>query len=328
MRTPKPFFRAQTQSWYLQIHGRQINLGRDEKAALREYHRIMGAEQVPTPAAPVDVLLDEFLDWTKRNRSPRTFDWYQEHLQSFLDFLPKLKISDLKNYHVTKWLENSYSTSGDTHRHGAVRTVQRALNWAVDEGYIPASPIKSYKKPPPQPREIYITPEQWTAFLARIKAPEFRDLAIFMRQTGCRPQEVRAITRKHLEGNCVVFDTLESKGKRVKRVIPLTSKALTIVERLAGEGPIFRNQKGRPWTSYALSQAFRRHAGDDPIFPYAVRHTFITDMLLAGMDPIKLAEIAGHKDLKMIMRVYSHLHLKRDHLREELQKAIGEDGEA
>ena len=93
-----------------------------------------------------------------------------------------------------------------------------------------------------------------------------------MHQSGCRPQEVRAITRKHLDGKCIVFETLESKGKRVKRAIPLTTKALAIVERLTtGEGPICKNQKGRPWTSYALSQAFRRHAKDDPIYPYAAR---------------------------------------------------------
>jgi hypothetical protein len=67
MRTPKPFFRAQTQSWYLQIQGRQISLGKDEKAAMKEYHRIMGAEQVPALTAPVD----EFLDWTKRNSRGR-----------------------------------------------------------------------------------------------------------------------------------------------------------------------------------------------------------------------------------------------------------------
>jgi hypothetical protein len=29
---------------------------------MKEYHRIMGAEQVPTAAAPVDVRLDVFLD--------------------------------------------------------------------------------------------------------------------------------------------------------------------------------------------------------------------------------------------------------------------------
>ena len=49
MRQPQPFFRTQTQtqtqSWYVQIGRRQINLGRDERQAWDEYHQLMTDRQ-------------------------------------------------------------------------------------------------------------------------------------------------------------------------------------------------------------------------------------------------------------------------------------------
>ena len=41
MRQPKPFFRKQTRSWYVQIGKKQVPLGKDEKAAWDKYHQIM-----------------------------------------------------------------------------------------------------------------------------------------------------------------------------------------------------------------------------------------------------------------------------------------------
>ena len=41
MRQPEPFFRPKKNRWYVQLGGKQINLGPDEVAAFRRYHEIM-----------------------------------------------------------------------------------------------------------------------------------------------------------------------------------------------------------------------------------------------------------------------------------------------
>ena len=38
---PKPFFRAPRGLWYVQIDGRQVNLGPDRDEAFRRYHDLM-----------------------------------------------------------------------------------------------------------------------------------------------------------------------------------------------------------------------------------------------------------------------------------------------
>ena len=133
----------------------------------------------------------------------------------------------------------------------------------------------------------------------------FRDAVLFLRWTGCRPQEMRAAEARHFQDNALVFPVLESKGKRFKRVIPLPGLALELIKRQAAkypQGALFRNSKNRTWTANALNWAFDRIGPE--IFPYALRYTFITDGLIAGVPPAVLAEIVGHRDLKMIMTVY------------------------
>lgn len=46
---------------------------------------------------------------------------------------------------------------------------------------------------------------------------------------------------------------------------------------------------------------------DRPIYPHLLRHSFITEQLRWGMNPVQLAEIVGHSETTMIARVYSHL---------------------
>ncbi len=41
MRTPKPWFRKQNQTWYIQIDGKQHRLGKDRAEAFAKFHQLM-----------------------------------------------------------------------------------------------------------------------------------------------------------------------------------------------------------------------------------------------------------------------------------------------
>jgi integrase len=327
MRIPKPYFRKQTKSWYVQIHRKQINLGPDKDTALQLYHSLM-ADQTPKNDHNLKVvqLFDAFLEWCKNNRSERTYEFYLDPLKKFSVFIGGLKVGDLKPYHVTQWID---TLSTDGVRFSGVRSIKRAFNWGLDEGYIEKSPVARIKRPPQPPREVYVTPENWRAFLAAVKPGPFLDAVLFMRYTGCRPQELCIIEARHVDGDCIVLQREESKGKKTKRVIPLTKKAKAIVDKLLVQHPtglLFRTTTGKKWTRDSFNTRFDKFEKQlgFKIYSYAIRHTFITDCLTAGMDPVKLANICGHKDLKMIHTVYSHLQLKQGHLRDELERFTGD----
>lgn len=220
MRTPRPFFRAQTGAWYLQLGKKQINLGKDKAAADKEYHRLMADHGAPTPRITAHAVIDRFIAWAEANREPGTVRFYRQHLDDFKAAIsPRLKAGDLKVHHVQAWIDDRYRGKSDNYRHNAIRSVQRAFKWAVDQDYIPHSPVAKIVKPEQTPRETIVSSEQWQAILAEVPDREFLDLLNILKETGCRPQEARIVEARHVDGERRqwILERRNSKGKKVRR---------------------------------------------------------------------------------------------------------------
>jgi site-specific recombinase XerC len=54
---------------------------------------------------------------------------------------------------------------------------------------------------------------------------------------------------------------------------------------------------------------------------YVIRHTWATEALERGVDPITVATIMGHKGLKQLYETYQHLNRKGEHLRRAMEQA-------
>jgi integrase len=262
---PKPFFRTARKAWFVQVAGKQVNLGPDREAALRRYHEVMRRRptcETAVVAEGVLALLDAFLDWCQEHKAGRTYDWYRRYLESFARAVPAgLTADGLKPFHVQRWLDAN--PGWKTGKRGAVIAVQRAFNWAVRMGLIPANPIRAVEKPKAGRREHVITAERFEAIIALVRDGEFRDLITTCWETGCRPQEVLAVEARHVDAPnaCWVFPAGESKGKERQRIVYLTDAALAITRRRMAAhpiGPLFRNTDGEPWSASSLNCRFAR----------------------------------------------------------------------
>jgi hypothetical protein len=144
-RPRKPYFRKSDGWWVSRFQGDYIKLakGRENDAkAKKRFHELMALEALHTPAeslnATTAALFEAFLDWSHRNNESSTYDSYRAYLQSFIDIHGAAAVRDLKPYHVTRWLDR-HDGWGQSTRRGAITAVKRALNWATDEGLIPAN---------------------------------------------------------------------------------------------------------------------------------------------------------------------------------------------
>ena len=249
MRKPQPFFRKFTGTWYVQIERQQINLGPNEEAAWNRYHAIMAGQVTGDNSTTVAVVFDHFLDWCQRNRALASYEFYKRFLDSFAQRIGRrLRVDQLKPYHVTQWTADRYSASSPMTVHHAIRSVQRAMNWAVREGYFDSSSVARIQKPTRTRRQLALTPEQWHAVYNTASDGPFRDLLTILHETGCRPQEARIIEARHFERKYKrwVLPRELSKGGRACRVIYLNPTAIALTEKLAAQYPEGDSQSVHP----------------------------------------------------------------------------------
>jgi integrase len=182
-------------------------------------------------------------------------------------------------------------------------------------------------KPRRKRRETVYTADQWQKIRAEVKDQAFGDLLDFLWATGCRPIEARILSSEHvdLKNAIAILPPSDAKGERHERVIFLPDEAVAICKRRIesqGDGRVFVNLRGTPWTKDAIACRFKRirEKLKIPMCAYAVRPTFATDGLSRGFDSLTLAQIMGHADTSMLARHYAHLSRNPAYLREVARK--------
>jgi integrase len=331
-RQPKPWYRKAVDAWYVTIGGRQHMLarGRASKAeATRAFHRLMAGQDAEPGREvrgirSVAELCELFLDHAERANRPRTYETYRRYIASFVEACGGLRPADIRPRDVTRWLD-SEAGWGQSVRSVATATAQRVFNWATKAGYLETSPLRHLEKPAMLRRERLLTSEEIATIRGAVVPGPFRDFLDALIESGCRPGEAAKVEAKDVDLEQATW-TIEFKGNP-RRVIYLTPALLEITRRLVAAnptGPIFRTERGEPWTRNTYGIRFRRlrdrlGLGKD-VTAYLLRHAYVTDALVSGVPTATVAKLVGHKNHRMIETVYEKLAERKDHLRDAVRK--------
>jgi integrase len=344
-RPGRPWRRKPTNDWYAKIGGSQVRLAPASasfKDAEAEWVRIRATSGIASPGAKApdlsvrdlcDLFLEDLAGAVERGeRQQVTLDGYLRLLKTAAKAIGTMKAPDVQVRHVKGWIDGK-RTWGATTRFNAITAIKAVFSWSRKQGYIEADPIRDMERPAPRRRIEVITPEQADQIMAAIPDRPFRELLTALRETGCRPGEAIGLTARgvNLEtGIWSVINKTRAKTGEKTRPVYLTPEMVDLSRRLIvewPEGPIFRNRRGNPWTRHATACRFadlRTKLGMGPeATAYAFRHLYITDALDRGVPVATVAELVGHTDTKMIMKIYSHLKERREHLREAARRARG-----
>jgi len=178
-------------------------------------------------------------------------------------------------------------------------TPDRVIEWAN---------VKPYEKVGTR-RELYLDRDQRRALLAHA-GEDIRNVMECIALTGCRPGDPAAVLRRDYDAR---HTTVTYRTKGHTRTIPLSPAAKVLFDRLAkGKLPaahMFTNG-GKPWNHYDWAEQVRQAAAaadmPDGVVLYTLRHCWITDAIVGGMDLLTVAKLAG-TSLAMIEKHYGHL---------------------
>ena len=212
----------------------------------------------------------------------------------------------------------------DSSRYRLTSALRQALAAAVRWQYVARNPaVDAGRNPMPTSEELRPFSRDEIDALARELGPTYGPLVVFAAETGLRTHEWVALERRDLDRAARVATvqrryadgvlTGYPKTRRSRRRVPLTVRAEKALDALpaqlrsplvfpAPKGGYLRldNWRHRDW--YPALEA----AGVERRGPYALRHTFATEALAAGVSVFELSRVMG-SSVEMIDRTYGHL---------------------
>jgi integrase len=204
-----------------------------------------------------------------------------------------------------------------------VKALRQTLNYAVAERLIPDNPANRIANPAPKRREIQpFTVGELDAISAEL-APRFAPIPLLVGLTGLRPSEWVPLERGDVDRRegivrvrrVYVFSELRSYGKQAGslRVVPLPARAVEALDALpkrldtrllfpgrTGDFLDVNSWRARHWYP-ALDAAGLARRG-----PYALRHTYASLSIAAGISVFELSRFMG-TSAAMIEATYGHL---------------------
>jgi integrase len=230
---------------------------------------------------------------------------------------------------VTAWLDANQQWRSNHTRKRILGLIVRPFLWAEDEGLIAASPYRKPKKlrlrtRPRRPAEI----SEYVALMRHGSRPLRRAL-FFLRRTGARPCEMRALRWRHvnLENGYVWIEEQKADNltdNAAPRVIGLDEATIRFLRNLQRQAPmwtdaVFLNSDRWPWKDrHVWARHLRRYADRlglaKDLSSYCLRHLYGTTAVENGVGERQLADQMGHSNTRMVSW-YAHTARRTKHLR-------------
>jgi integrase len=197
-------------------------------------------------------------------------------------------------------------------------TLRRILASAVEWGYLDAVPPLPRLKAP-QPKWDFLTPEESSKLLDAARMEDERAILLFALHTGARAGEQIAMEWGDVDwkNRQVVLRRSSTRGEvgptksgRERRVdlTKMLEKILRQIRHLRGP-LVFCNPDGSPLRIGQLHERLWgacRRAGLREIRWHDLRHSFASQLAMAGVPLRQVQDWLGHSTINMTMR-YSHL---------------------
>lgn len=264
-----------------------------------------------------DAFAAEYLAWYE-HQYPSTYERTEGIFRrSLLPRFAEIDLDALKPSDVTGWLlwrKAMAPPPSPATLTKEARALHAMMRKAVEWQAIAANPLIGVKPPPERASKSpeYYTVEQLTALYEA--SPNHRHIWRLLANTGLRRNEALNLRMSDVKGEVLHVESLEESPTKSRRwrSVPLNDAAR---EAIAALGPREREWVLPRTNPVSLSRAFaacaRRAALPGSL--HTLRHTFVSHLVMAGVDLATVQKIAGHATITTTMR-YAHLsgdHAKR-----------------
>jgi integrase len=319
MRQAKPFrYRGHWSSW---IAGRLVRLGPvqpdDKKKApdpiWAELFRLRqeAAERMNLSGqSTLEVAFQEYL--AKTEKSDRTKRKIKHQLAKLLRQFGQSQVSTLR-ISAADWFQTAFQECRGSTWNGSVKSARAFFAWMVARKMVQDNPFKLVSLKTETKRERYCKPEEFQALMRHADKP-WKAKLLFLKLTGCRPQDLYQARWDWLQGGTMVIPPSHHKtghktGKpRVLYLSQVVQRLLATLPKNSGE--IFPAESIQ--TIDSGFSRIRRLAGiaadanGEELTPYCLRHMFCS--FWANKPGVPLAIVAKMMGHTRIQQTMSYVH--------------------
>lgn len=273
-------------------------------------------------------------------KAPTTMGMYERTLRNHIKPRLNVRVSALTPAVLRDFAEGTagaiahYGTDGSATNRAAITMVKAALRWAArhDVGMIAFNPLQDLSLDMVQaPRRRDAMPLEDVARLLEAAKGQPSEIAWrLLMETGARRGEVTGLNWSEVDFRTGVvtikkiaspesggrYLSNRTKGKAI-REIPLSPALLATLKDLKEErgarmsDPVIVDSTGRTRPSFNVIRTWWKRdcaaAGVTGHSPHALRHTFGTTALAAGVPLKVVSSILGHASTAVTAEIYSHV---------------------
>ena len=289
------------------------------KVDIREGKFFPEKEKVPDPVRFHD-FAKEYLKWSIANKKPSAKNRELSQMRILdRDFGEKC-LHEITRFDIESWkMKRKKKVKPSTvNRELAVLKgfFSRAVEWGKVKNH-PARGIKTFKGI--KSRLRYLMPDEVRILLSNC-AEHIKPIVIVAVHTGMRKSEVLGLRRDQVDFERGIITLTDTKNSE-RRDIPMNETVKATLRAIDGEEKTTFLKKGKSsayyfaskikkgssyhWIDLSFHQALDKSKIEDFRF-HDLRHTFASNLVMAGEDLNTVGELLGHKDPKTT-RIYAHL---------------------
>lgn len=284
-------------------------------------------------------LRKEVLKYVSVNLRKTTVQIYRRVINDMIRIISDKPISlisirDIENYKSTRLNEVRNTTVNID-----LKTMRAIFNIAEKWNWISHNPTKKVKLLLiSQKEKLAFSESELKIIINNISNLKLLNIVLFASYTGCRLNEILNVQWKDInfgEKILIIRNKENFKTKTGKiRQIPISDKFLELLNTMLDQTPtgnilsyynpdnyIFLNTINKKFIPSFVSMKFkkvlRKLNFPEKFHFHCLRHTFITELIKAGVNINYVKEIAGHSEIQTTM---NYIHIVTNDLREAVNK--------
>ncbi len=264
------------------------------------------------------ILFEKFVNrYLEEYSKPNKRSWKKDitSTNALLKFFHGKVLSQISSWQVERYKAQRQKEISRLGKEISKASVNRELaclktmfNKSIDWGIVSTNPVRKVKLFPEKPNILRVVSDSEFQRVYSNASEFLKPILIVAMNTGMRKSEILNLKWEDVNFKDGYLIVRESKNND-SRIIPMNKVLMETIKSVKNNNSneyLFSHGNEAPAKTFktAFNAAIRR-AGIERFRFHDLRHTFASNLVMAGVDIVTVQELMGHKDITMTKR-YSH----------------------